>query len=87
MVTKTPQVTRTRSVLTLDEEVASGAEFAVFNSVDNRPRVNLPMAQWDELGNPDSITITIWPGDRQDLMEGDPEQAQAQIRRQGGDDG
>lgn len=41
----------------------------------------LDREDWTEMGCPEAITVAVWPGDRQDLMESDLEQAQAQIDR------
>ena len=61
-------VTCTRSVLVYANGVLTEDDI-VFNSGDDRPSVKIPMDLWKELGVPTAITIAIWPGDRQDLME------------------
>lgn len=33
------------------------------------PSVVINQRQWEEMGKPREITVAIWPGDRQDLME------------------
>lgn len=74
-------LTRTRSVLTFDKLTAGEAPGGLFfHEIDedfpngttrneDRPVVELPPEMWRDLGNPETITIAIWPGDRQDLME------------------
>lgn len=65
------EMTLTRSVLQL---VPIGADNVItYKSEDDveerRPVVRLSHEQWKELGSPLHITIAVWPGDRQDLME------------------
>lgn len=71
-----PSLTRTRSVLDLDTEMGD-PNSVYFISLDeeanardvSRPFVQLARDQWRDMGDPERITIAIWPGDRQDLME------------------
>ena len=72
--TTTPKVTRTRSVLHFNREASQltepGYPKAVFtNEEDVRPKVELSLEQWADLGSPTELTIAIWPGDRQDLFD------------------
>lgn len=76
-----PSLTRTRSVLTIAEKREGAAEVRFGSMVEgvgdrmeidhNRPHILLDIDQWTDLGQPESITVAIWPGDRQDLMESD----------------
>lgn len=61
----TATLTRTRSILTRDPSTRE----ILFGSDSYRPYVKLTPEQWEDLGKPDEITIAIWPGDRQDIME------------------
>lgn len=73
-----PGLTRTRSVLEFDRNESilttqvdkpGDPGRVVFRRETHRPKVHLSMETWEDLGAPESITIAIWPGDRQDLME------------------
>lgn len=66
-------ITRARSVLTLDQDAASRKGDIVFRSEDYRPAVQLPPEMWRDMGNPEDITISVWPGDRPDVMGTDLE--------------
>lgn len=79
----TPHLTRKRTVL----EIVDGknASFAQVDDdgqpSDDSVHVRLPQHLWQEMGEPLQLTVAIRPGDRQDIMESDLEQAQAQIDR------
>lgn len=70
-------LSKTRSVLRLDQERAGNPPGGLFFKTDQdveegeppRPVIQLAPEMWRDLGNPEEITIAIWPGDRQDLME------------------
>lgn len=74
-------LTRTRSVLTRAKtdagpplkEIRFGSMVEGTNGrmeVDHRrPHIILSGDQWVELGQPDAITVAVWPGDRQDIFE------------------
>lgn len=65
-------LTRTRSVLTIAEKYEGEVRFgSMVEATDgrmeidhHRPHILLSTEQWADLGNPESITIAIWPGDR-----------------------
>jgi hypothetical protein len=70
-------LTRTRSVLTIAEKREGEVRFGSMvegvgdrMEIDHtRPHILLDIDQWTDLGQPEAITVAIWPGDRQDLME------------------
>lgn len=68
-------ITRTLAVLKLDQQRAGspdeGGLFFTTHAEEPgyRPTVQLAPEMWRDMGNPESITIAIYPGDRQDLME------------------
>lgn len=72
-------VTRTRSVLELAHKTEGEVRFGSLvegkggrMELDHhRPTVLLSADQWTDLGQPEAITIAIWPGDRQDLFDDD----------------
>lgn len=79
-MTDAATVTRTRSVLELITSKYQGEKtFAKpHEGADGRtemdgtrPYVRLSTEQWEDLGSPSQLTVAIWPGDRQDLMEDD----------------
>lgn len=49
--------------------------------VDDRPVVQLSPEMWRDLGNPEAVTIALWPGDRQDIMESDLNEALERVKR------
>ena len=60
--------TATRYVLEVDKQILALGDSAVYYGA-RRPYVRLTRTQYEELGKPTNITIAIWPGDRQDIME------------------
>lgn len=78
--TKEVGLTRTMGVFTFDHLTAAdepGGLYFVQRDEDaptadddsRRPVIQLPPEMWRDMGNPEAITIAIWPGDRQDLLE------------------
>ena len=69
-------VTRSRMVLEQgemrpnDTDVWFGSRNDDTGFLDN-PTVFLSVEKWRELGEPKALTVALWPGDRQDLMEAD----------------
>lgn len=76
-------LTRTRSVLTVMEELKGEVTFGSRREAEltddgqvkppefAHPIIHVSRETWEELGSPTQLTISIWPGDRQDLMESD----------------
>lgn len=63
-------LTRSRSVLDHNGfGTENDVEVAYFVSGGTRYVLHMPTATYEDLGKPSSITIAIWPDDRQDLME------------------
>lgn len=69
-----PKVTRKRTVLNLVFRGEKSAEFGRY--AEGREfldpdacRVIVPLDRWLEMGAPQRVTVAIWPGDRQDLLE------------------
>lgn len=77
-----PSLIRTKSVLKVDTSAGADragkpfGELIRFLSDDDgedgtqRPVVQLARETWDDMGQPAALTVAIWPGDRQDIMEG-----------------
>lgn len=73
-----PSLIRTKSVLHLENAGDVWAEFVQWDEDAEdertpdplRPTVRLHRETWDDMGQPEAITVAIWPGDRQDIMEG-----------------
>ena len=62
----TARMTRAAKLLDHDED-ASDSYTAVYTSGDDTPHltiIELPTADWVDLGRPDQITVTIEPGDK-----------------------
>lgn len=63
-------LTRSRSVLDHNGfGTENEVEVAYYVSGGARYVLHLPLSTYEDLGKPSAITIAIYPGDRQDLME------------------
>ena len=72
-MSKATSLTRKRAVMKVTQkpETIGGERFpaAVFRGGGGLLQLQINEETYADLGEPEEITVALWPGDRQDLME------------------